>query len=173
MKKSENSSDKKVLIVLAVLVIAAIVVVVLGVGKGGEQPTNNDSNNSDVVEEEIVTGPSIAGSENVSQSGDVRTNVSSALKSDKTFDIYKFTEISLESVAGTSTLTASVTADLAEGGKVSGRPVVINFYDKAGNVVESMGAYIPQVKYGETKMLSAQSTTDLANAYDFAIVAAE
>ena len=168
MKNSGKSSDKTVLVVLAILIVAVVVVLlVVNLGKQPSDGTNTENNGENVVENEVVNGPAISGTENVSVNGEVKTNVSDALKKTKTFEIYTLTDISLESVSGSSTLTATVSADVAS--NVSGKPITIKFYDRSGNLVETMGAYMPQVKPGETSTLSAQSTTDLANAYDFVI----
>ncbi len=176
MKKQVNSgkvSDKLVLAILAIIVVVAIIILIVVNVNKTDKPNNPvdkvaDGSGDDVQE---PTGPVIPGDENVSVNGDVKTNVSEALKQTKTYGIYTLTDISLESVSGLSRLVATVSANSSE--KVDGKPVTIEFYDKDGKLLDTMGAYIPQIKPGETSTLDASSTTDLANVYDFKIVDAQ
>lgn len=164
-------------VVIALIVISIVVLIALGIVKlfnkndnnvveGNKQIIDGESVNPDAAPENM---PSIAGNSNVNEVNGVRINNSVALKSDKKFGEYVFSNISLEAASGGTVLTAKVTAPNATE-KLTGRDVVINFYNKDGKLISIMNAYIGQIKPGETLEFRAESTSDLANAYDIDIV---
>lgn len=163
-------------IVVALIVLAIIALIVLGIVKlvNKEEPINNN-NNTQIVDGESVNPdanpedmPSIAGNSNVDEVNGVRVNNSLALKSDKKVGEYVFSNISLEAASGGTVMTAKVAAPSANE-KLSGKDIVINFYNKDGKLISIMNAYVGQIKPGETLEFRAESTSDLANAYDIKI----
>ncbi len=165
MKKEKKDGSVNTKVILSLLILAAVILVIVvivvnvskGKGQGGSASSDGD-----------ITGSAIEGSENVKKNGDVKTNVSKALKDDKRYGIYTLSDISIESVNGLGKLTAMVSANTSE--RVEGKVVRVQFLDKSGNVLGDMAAYIPQINAGEKKKLEAKSTTDFANIYDFKIV---
>lgn len=170
-KKVGNVNPKIILVAIAVLIVVIVIVAIaVNAGKGKENNKGAEGNGGENQNEQ-VSGPAIEGDENIKQDGNVKTNVSKALKEDKKYGIYTLSNIKVESVNGLAKLTATVSANVSE--KVAGKPVKVEFYDKDGKMLSSMGAYMPQVKPGETRTFEAKSTTDFANIYDFKIVDAD
>lgn len=178
-KKAKNNKARMGVfyVVVALIVIAIIALIVLGIVNLFNKNNNVVDENKQIIDGESVNPdaapenmPSIAGNSNVDEVNGVKINNSVALKSDKKFEEYIFSNISLESASGGTVLTAKVTApDATE--KLTGRDVVINFYNKDGKLISIMNAYIGQIKPGETLEFRAESTSDLANAYNIEIVA--
>lgn len=162
-------------VAVALIVIAIIALIILGVVKifdkkepivgGNTEVLDGESVNPDANPEDM---PSIAGNSNVDEINGVRVNNSSALKSDKKCGEYVFSNISLEAASGGTVMTAKVSAPSVNE-KLSGKDIVINFYNKEGKLISIMNSYVGQIKPGETIEFRAESTSDLANAYDIKI----
>ena len=154
-------------VVIALIVIAIIALIILGVVKifDNIEVLDGESVNPDANPEDM---PSIAGNSNVNEINGVRVNNSPALKSDKKCGEYVFSNISLEAASGGTVMTAKVSAPSVNE-KLSGKDIVINFYNKEGKLISIMNSYVGQIKPGETIEFRAESTSDLANAYDIKI----
>lgn len=180
-KKTKEVKNNKVrlnifYVVVALIVIAIVSLIILGVvklfdkkepivGNIPEEVIDGESVNPDASPEDM---PSISGNSNVDEINGVRINNSLALKSDKKCGEYVFSNINLEAASGGTVMTAKVTAPSITT-KLSGRDIVINFYNKEGKLISIMNSYLGQIKPGETLEFRAESTSDLANAYDIKI----
>lgn len=174
MEKNNNGKNNKVRVtifyVLLFIIIALVVGVVFVLVNNKNTPNNVVENNNGPVNKDANPEdmPSIAGDDNVTKIGEVRLNNSPELKKSKSYDAYVFESIRLESSSTGTILTAKVTAPgISE--KTKGKDIKINFYDKDGNLISMMNAYIQQIKPGEAISFRCESTSDLANAYDIKI----
>ena len=176
MENKEKKGNTRLIglaVIIGIIVIVTIIIIVVNVNKNKEIEGN-------LKKEEVKTpattinpdakpedSPTIAGEENVEVVNGVKINKSSKITSDKSFGNYKFTNIKLEATNKGTVLTAKVSSSEKE--KIKGKSIIIKFYDKSGKFVSQMPGYIGQIKPGEVIDFSAQSTSDLSNAYDMVI----
>lgn len=168
MKKGEINTFAVIVIIIAIVLVTAIVIAIISGNQKqpeGENLLQNSTTNTEQTPQ--TTRPTIEGNEYVSESNGLKTNTSSKLKEDKTYGQYKFTNIRLQTDANGSVLLADVTTTATE--KQEGKEVTIKFIDKEGNELVKIGAYIGQIKPGETKTFRTETTTDITNVYDFII----
>lgn len=182
MKKEEKINDKKRLIiffVIAALIIVTTVILVIVSNKlkrsnniNGDKNVDSIENNSnfDYVNPYIDSNdkPSIAGNENININDGIKTNNSEKISEERNVGIYKFSDIKIQSNSNGTVLTAKVSTNSSK--KENGKDFIINFYDNDGNLVSKMNIYVGQIKQNEIFELRAESTSDLANAYNLEIL---
>ncbi|MEG1705466.1 MAG: FxLYD domain-containing protein [Clostridia bacterium] len=170
MKKG-LSKRMLVLIIAIVIIVITTVIIVININKGKEKVPNNGGNNVEtpkVEEKDPETKPSIDGNENISESNGIKVNKSEKMKESKKIETYTISNAKITYSNGKTTFTADVTSTSTT--KLAGIDVKIKLLDKSGKYISALSAYIPQVKPGETQILSASSSSDLTNAYNYEIV---
>ena len=185
MGKSNGINKKGVkrllIIILLILIVVAIVVVInvrKNKGENNNQTQNTNVNineekkaNENESEEETVvvtpSKPSIEGNEYVQEQDGIKINTSNNLKKDKTFGIFTFTDIRIETDDSGSAIIATVSAKSSV--KTESKTVNIKILNNKKEVVAELGGYIGQIKPGETITFRAETSTDITNAYDFTI----
>lgn len=162
MKKGRINALTVIIIMIALI---AVTVIIISIANGNKNKQEDDlKQNTETLE---PTRPTIEGSEYVSEENGLKTNTSSKLKEDKTYGTYKFTNIRLQTDANGSVLLADVTTTASE--KQEGKDITIKFVNQNGEEIITIGAYIGQIKPGETKTFRTETTTDITNVYDFII----
>ena len=187
-KKEERGASKGTLAIIVLLVVLFVVIVLVITGGNrkkennqvAQQPqtqtetqpqteTETPAEENTVSEPVVAKGPSIAGTQFIKEENGVKVNTSSKLTQDKKFGIFTFSDIRIETNELTgSIITATVTADSTT--KTPEKEFTINILDEQGEIVATLGGYIGNIKPGESITLSAGTTTDITNAYDFTIV---
>lgn len=152
--KNKKNRRLLILIVLVIIIILAIVII-RNVLKENEE---NEQSQSGVTAETQYTTLYSDGS---------KMNTSSKLKEEKKYQNITISDIQLTTVNGLNTLIANVTnngsTDIAE------TDMSFTFLDNQGNTIAIVPVTLPATKAGETKQLSAATTQDIINAYDFTI----
>lgn len=166
MKKGKINIFVVMVIIIATILVTAIVIAIVNGNKNKQEGENSTQNLVQNTASE-ATRPTIEGNEYVSETNGLKTNTSNKLKEDKTYGKYKFTNIRLQTDVNGSVLLADITTTASE--KQEGKEITIKFVDKEGKELIKIGAYIGQIKPGETKIFRTETTTDITNAYDFII----
>lgn len=159
MKKQKG----KIFLILVLLLVIVGIVVFLVVTK---------NKNEDNVEQGEVVG-SLDGipNEEFAQYNDegVKVNNSEQFKKEKTFDGFKFSNISLSMINAETTFKAVVTNNSDEDVKEC-KTFDIIFLDKEQNEFIRLGGIIGSLKKGESTEVFLESSLDYSNAYDFKVV---
>lgn len=177
MEKEVN--NKKRLIIFFVIVFVIVILTILLVLISNKLKSNNNVDNDVNIDSidnidfvnpymESDDKPSIAGNENINVENGIKTNNSNKISEERNVGIYKFSDIKIQSNSNGTVFTAKVSTSSSN--KESGKDFIINFYDNDGKLVSKMNIYVGQIKPNETFNLRAESTSDLANAYDLEIV---
>ena len=106
----------------------------------------------------------LSNTENVVIEGNKKTNNSSKLKEEKTYDGMKVKDIKLYSENGLTNFTATV--ENTSGEDKLNRPIQIVFTDENGAETSVLPGYLGDVKAGEVTYIDASTTADLSNSYD-------
>lgn len=175
-KKEENTLEKKdmgkkfdvktyltkkniiIAVSIFVVLVIAIVIIVLNFSNKQEQPA---------PEQESVGLIDMTNKENVNIYGTTKENVSEALKQERISEELKLKEIQLKAEKGITKFSA-VVENMSETDYAGGVKTIV-FLDKEGKELASLQCYIPAIKTGSKNSIHANSTADLANAYDFNI----
>lgn len=167
-RKEAGKVDAIMMILIGVGILLAIAIVVAIVNRNEPNQEGTEPPTTSQTENVLSAGrPTIAGTEYVGEKDGVKINTSEQLKQTKTYGSYTFSNIRIETDANGSVILADVTT--SEATKQPGKEITINILDNQGNVVETIGAYIGQIKPGETNSFRTETTTDITNAYDFEI----
>lgn len=153
-----------VIIIVAIVIIATIIVISVMNGNKNKGEGNQATPNNTV---QATERPNIEGNEYVKEENGLKTNTSDKLKENKKYENYTFTNIRLQTDTNGSVLLADVTTSASQ--KQEGKQVTIKFVNKEGKEIAKIGAYIGQIKPGETKTFRTETTTDITNVYDFII----
>lgn len=97
-----------------------------------------------------------------------KLNTSKKLQETKIISGLKIQNIQLTNKNSQSVLVADVTNESGKDTDITLLDIII--YDKAGKEIGTIPGIISPMKVGETRQLSAGTTSDYANAYDFKIV---
>lgn len=159
-KDKLSKSDRIVLLIALILIIACVVIVF--VVRISSSNVNNPQGEEDVPFEEALETH-----ENYLVMEDYKTNISSELMKTREYGIYTISNFSLVYEDETTTLMAIATANSKE--KVDGKPISIHFKDKDGNVIRTIGAYIPDILPGETVLIEAETNAEIIDVYTLEI----
>ena len=122
---------------------------------------------TEINAEKSNRGPSINGTKYVSEQNGVKVNTSSKLKEIKQYDIYTFSNITIETNTNGSVIQATVKSSLDK--KTEGRTIKIKILDDQGEIVAELGGYIGQINPDDSITFKAETSTDITNAYDLII----
>lgn len=107
-------------------------------------------------------------SEYVEQSEDgTKQSTSEKLNEVKKVGDFEISNIQIIENNGTATLTANVKNTSDETKKEF--PLKIKLLNKSGEVIETLGAYVGNIKSGETRGINASINMDISNIYDISI----
>ena len=166
LKKNEGKIDGLTLIFIAIGVVL-VIAIIIGVINGSRNKQSEPAPQEQTAKVADTTRPSIEGDKYVAESNGVKVNTSSKLTQDKTFGIYTFSNIRINTDSEGSVILANVSANSST--KTEGKTITIKIVDEQGKTVATLGGYIGQIKPGETNSFRAETTTDITNAYDFII----
>ena len=168
-KKSMKKLNKKAIIaliaVILVIVIAIVLVVIFSKDKKEEEKPdiNNEIETGDFVSEIDMTDT--ANSE-IREDG-MKINTSSKIAKGIEFNDVLIKDITIESTGDMAVFNASVENNL--GKDLEGYIIYLTFLDKAGNVIDKVETFFPDIPDGETGFISATTPKDIATAYDIKI----
>jgi len=96
-----------------------------------------------------------------------KENISTKLAEEKTYKNMKIKDIKLIAEGGITKLSATVENTTEENNE--DRNITIVFLDEEGNEISKLNTMLPAINAKESIKIDAQTTSDLANAYDFRI----
>ena len=163
--------DKFVTMCLVVAIIVAIVLVLVFAvikpfdkDKSGGNDGNTNITTPNEQQQTDNGSTDLSNTENVVIEGNKKTNNSSKLKEEKTYDGMKVKDIKLYSEKGLTNFTATV--ENTSGEDKLNRPIQIVFTDENGAETSVLPGYLGDVKAGEVTYIDASTTADLSNSYD-------
>lgn len=144
-------NEKKMILILLIITLIVFVIFMATRKKEG----NDEINQSETIKDsEYVT---------INEDGS-KQNTSSKLQESKQLGDYSITDINVTSNNNNLTVRANITNNT---GKVASefafKIIVLN---KAGEQVGTLGAYVGNMKNGETKIINASTTMDINEVYD-------
>lgn len=151
-----ESKNKSLILTIAIITILTIGIVLVIVFNGNAQKS---------IEDPI----GLEGQEYTHINEDMSmTNTSTKLSEPKKIGDIEIKDIKLETVNAVTTITATV---LNNGTKADGDYMVkLRFLDDGGKQIIEIGAYINATEPGSTSLLSATTTLNFVNAYDFEVI---
>lgn len=148
--------DKKWLIIIGLIILILVIIFIVKI-----------TNKEDKIKEENTTDD-FAGNEYIDVKEDgTRVNKSEKFSTTKEIEGLKISNIELTEKENVTQILADIKNTTDK--DVEGFYVSINFLDKNGESIVSLGGYIPTVEANGTATLNTNSTGDFANAYDYTI----
>lgn len=163
MLKEKKFSKKIIAILIGIIVLILIVIVwrILIMGKK-EKTSKNLQYEQKLQELETIGQKYTQLNEDLSM-----TNTSEKLNESKKIDELEIKDMKLYTKDNITTITATV----INNGTTASKDFIakINFIDDQKNSIIEIAAYINGIEPGQTTMLSATTTMDFVNAYDFIV----
>lgn len=144
-KKHRKKINKKRVLLLCIVIAFTIIIV--------QFDNKKEPSNSKTYYEILENG--------------VKLNTSEKLLQNKKFEQFKITNIKITRENALSTISISIENTGKEPNK--GVPINIKFVDNHNKEINTVVAYIPELKSGETRDIDILSTEDISEAYNFKI----
>ncbi len=175
-KKNNKKYTNRPLVVLVIVCIIAVGVMYWLKNSGTKEVTKTSSSG--------VSDTTISQEEDNTQSGEgalidmenttnakiedgKKINTSNELYTEKTFKGMNIKDIKLQTEDYISNFTATVENN--SGTDYEGGPITIVFTNQDGSEYSRLKSLLPAIKNGETNEITASTTSDIINAYNFSI----
>ena len=174
--KSKKRTNRPLILLIIVAIIAVGVTYWLKVIKdNNDAKQNNNNSGTSTTQEEQAEVPEqeegvlidMNNTTNAKVENGEKVNTSSELYTEKTFQGMAIKDINLKTENYISTFTATVENN--SGADYAGGKITIVFTNQDGSEYYKLNTILPQIKNGETNEISAQTTADIINAYNFSI----
>lgn len=159
MKEKEN--DKIWIFIWSAMAVIIILLLVLFVQKKIINKTPSEGNKNGSLEN-VEIGEFVK-----VESDGTKVNISEKFAEDKKFNDLEITNINLKEKGNITEILAVIKNNTDK--DIEGQYVTLKFLDKEGNIIVSLGSYIPEVRANDTATLNTNSTGDFSNAYNFEI----
>ena len=151
---------KKWWIFIGIVILIIIALLIFKSTKKNRNTVKND-NNAITAENEFIE---------IQEDG-TRLNKSEKISTTKTVEGLEISNIKLTEKDNVTQILADVKNTTEK--DVEGFSVTITFFNKEGETIVILGAYIPSVEANGTATLNTNSSGDFANAYDFSVARTE
>ena len=164
---------KKINIKMLPIVIAVIVILVIGIIVLINVLNKDKASNTPPVNNEIEVGDfkseiDMTNTQNSEIRDDgMKINKSAKIAKGIEFNDVLIKDIKIESTGDMATFNASVENNL--GKDIEGYIIYLTFLDKAGNTIDKVETFFPDIPNGETGYITATTPKDIATAYDIKI----
>ena len=146
-------NEKKMIVIL--LIITLIVFVIFINNRKKEDNKSENINDAEVIQDSKLVTTNEDGT---------KQNISSKLQENKQLGDYSITDINVTSNNDNLTVRANITNNTGKNtSEFAFKIIVLN---KSGEEIGTLGAYVGNMKNGETKMINASTSMDINEIYD-------
>ena len=171
-----NKFKKRRLILILIIIVLAVIIGIAVYLNSKNKKIEQTENQNEVEEQQKIENNELSlidmkNTENAKVEKGKKENISDKLLENKKYNGLEIKNIQLVAENGTSEFTAEIQNNT--GKDYASEIVKIIFVKQDGSEYATLDTMLPTIKSGKSKQISAGTTSDIINAYDFKIETAE